>query len=371
MIRADGALLRKDSRTLAEHNRTSLFSGVETPAPHLAIDAARLTAYLAERLEGFAGPLDVKKFRGGQSNPTYRIASPRGAFVLRKKPAGVLLPSAHAIDREFRVIKALHAQGFAVPAPILFCADEAVVGTAFYLVEAVEGRVFWDVEMPGCAPEERCAVYDDVIDFLARLHTANVETLGLQDFGAPGDYLARQLSRWGRQFQSSRMGETPDMDWLMAALDERRPTRTGSAVVHGDFGLHNIIVRPDRPSIAAVLDWEIATLGDPLADLAHYLTAWYLPPDPEGLSVSSLVGRDLVALGIPEVDACVERYCATAGLSGFPDRDYYIAFALFRYAAIIQGILKRAHDGTAANRNVLHTPERVTLLAQAAGQLLP
>jgi aminoglycoside phosphotransferase (APT) family kinase protein len=347
-----------------------MFAGAEAPPEHLALDAQRLTAYLASRIPGWRGPADIKKFRGGQSNPTYRIETQGGVYVLRKKPGGVLLPSAHAIDREYRAISAVHEKGFPAPQPILFCEDEAVLGTAFYMVGFVGGRVFWDVEMPGCAPAERQAVYEHVIDTLARLHGFDIADLGLDDFGRREDYVGRQLSRWGKQYQAARMADIPDMDWLLETLQALRPPQSRSALIHGDYGLHNIIVAPESAQIRAVLDWEISTLGDPFADLAHHLMPYFLPPDPERASVSTLVGRDLKALGIPDVESTIARYCEQAGLDGFPNRDFYIAFALFRYAAIIQGILKRAQGGNAANKNMPHTQARVALLAATAKQML-
>jgi aminoglycoside phosphotransferase (APT) family kinase protein len=310
------------------------------------------------------------KFRGGQSNPTYRVSTPGGVYVLRKKPTGVLVPSAHAIDREFRVIQALHAHGFPTPAPILYCEDDGVVGTPFYLVSAIDGRVFWDVEMPEATPEERRAVYESVVDTLAQLHGYDVDQLGLSDFGPPGDYLERQITRWSRQASTSPTLEAPDLAWVAGALAERRPKQARRALIHGDYGLHNILIQPDRPQVAAVLDWEVSTVGDPLADLAHHLAPWFLPPDSERHSVSTLVGRDLGALGLPNLDEYSDRYCAQAGLARFTDRDFYVAFALFRYAAIIQGILERVHRGSAVNSNVLHTPHRVFLLAAQARRLL-
>jgi aminoglycoside phosphotransferase (APT) family kinase protein len=350
--------------------RTELFAGVEAPAPHLAIDGAVLSDYLASRIRGWRGPVEIKKFRGGQSNPTYRLETPGGTYVLRKKPGGVLLPSAHAIDREFRAISAVHAQGFPTPTPLLFCEDREILGTEFYVVEFVGGRVFWDAEMPGADAAQRTAVYGNVVDALARLHGFDVAELGLADYGKPGDYVGRQLSRWGKQYRTSQMADIPDMDWLLETLEKVRPAQLRNALCHGDFGLHNIIVHPDRPDLLAVLDWEISTLGDPLADLAHHLMPWYLPPDPERASVSTLVGRDLKTLGIPDVDSYIARYCEKSGMDGFPNRDFYIAFALFRYAAILQGILKRAAGGNASSKNMPHTQERVVLLAAAARRAL-
>jgi len=351
-------------------SRTEMFSGTQAPPAHLAIDAARLSDYLTGRIPGWRGPASISKFRGGQSNPTYRVETPERVYVLRKKPGGVLLPSAHAIDREFRAIAAVHAKGFPVPEPILYCADTEVLGTEFYIVGYIAGRVFWDVEMPGAAPAERAAVYGNVIAALARLHAFDIAELGLEDFGRKDDYTGRQLARWGKQYRAAQMADVLDMDWLLETLPARRPPQSRHALIHGDYGLHNMIIRADAPAIAAVLDWEIATIGDPFADLAHHLMPYFLPPDPERASVSTLVGRDLPTLGIPQLREYVEAYCTAAGIAEFPDMDFYIGFALFRYAAMIQGIMRRAQDGNAANANMPHTPARVALLAAAARRVL-
>ncbi len=351
-------------------SRTEMFSGTEAPPAHLVIDTDKLSAYVAGRIPGWRGPAEITKFRGGQSNPTYRVETPDRTYVLRKKPGGALLPSAHAIDREYRAIAAVHAKGFPVPEPILYCTDPQILGSEFYVVGYVGGRVFWDVEMPGLAPAERNAVYRNTITTLATLHAFDVGDLGLADFGRKDDYVGRQLARWGKQYQAAQMQDLPDMDWLLETLQARRPPQLRHALIHGDYGLHNIIIQPEAPGIAAVLDWEISTIGDPFADLAHHLMPYFLPPDPERASVSTLVGRDLAALGLPALDVYVAGYCEAAGLSGFSNMNFYIAFALFRYAAIVQGILKRAHDGNAANRNMPHTQSRVGLLAKLAKEVL-
>jgi aminoglycoside phosphotransferase (APT) family kinase protein len=334
------------------------------------IDPEKLSEYLTGRIPAWRGPATITKFRGGQSNPTYRIETPDRTYVLRKKPGGTLLPSAHAIDREYRAIAAVHAKGFPVPEPILYCENPEILGTEFYMVGYIGGRVFWDVEMPGSTPPERNAVYHKVITRLAQLHAFDIAELGLEDFGRKEDYVGRQLARWGKQYRAAQMQDLPDMDWLLETLEARRPPQLRVALIHGDYGLHNIIIQPGAPEIAAVLDWEIATIGDPFADLAHHLMPYFLPPDPERASVSTLVGRDLVQLGIPALNVYVAAYCEAAGLAEFPHMNFYIAFALFRYAAIVQGILKRAHDGNAANKNMPHTQARVGLLAKAAKQAL-
>ena len=283
---------------------------------------------------------------------------------------GVLQPSAHAIDREYRAISAMYRAGLLAARPILYSDDEDAVGTAFYLFEYIAARVFWCAEMPGAARAEREAVYDAVNACLARLHCFDIAAPGLEDFGRPDDYVGRQLHRWSTQYRAGRTADPPDMDWLIETLAARQPPQARASAIHGDDGLHNIIIHPSRPEAVAVLDREISTLGDLFADLAHHLMPYFLPPDRERHSVSTLAGRDLPALGVPDEQTYVDRHCARAGFDGFADQSYYIAFAMFRYAAIIRGILKRVREGSAANKTVLHTPERVALLARTARRLL-
>jgi aminoglycoside phosphotransferase (APT) family kinase protein len=350
-------------------DRQSLFSGTEQPAAHLKLDAAALEAYLHEPLLGFKGPLEIVKFKGGQSNPTYRISGGDRRIVLRRRPPGRLLESAHAIDREYRILSALHAIGFPVPRPHLYCADASVIGSEFYVVDYCEGRVFWNADMPGADRRTRETVYDEMSRLLARLHSLDVAALGLADFGKRGGYAARNLARWSKQYIESKLIDIPDMDWLMAALRERLPPEQRSVLLHGDFGLYNIIVHPEEPRILAVLDWEMATLGDPLIDLAHHIRAWWDPPDPINGSATSLVGLDLAALGIPDMTAYVARYFERSGTAPV-DMRFYMGFAQFRYAAMIQGILKRAQQGINASRRVLHTQARVVEIAALARRTL-
>jgi aminoglycoside phosphotransferase (APT) family kinase protein len=354
---------------MSNPSRQELFSGTEMPSELLALDAGRLEDWLESTVEGFSGPMTIEKFRGGQSNPTYRIATPERVYVLRKQPPGNLLPSAHAVDREYRVIEALYRAGFPVPRPFVYCDDREVVGTPFYVVAHVDGRLFWQVELPGVSAGDRAAIYDSMNETLAALHALDPVALGLGDFGRPGNYLERQFSRWSKQYRAAESEPLPDMDWLIETLPHFIPASSANRLVHGDFGLHNIMIHKTEPRVVAVLDWEIATLGDPLGDLGHHLTAWHLPPDPERASVSSLVGQDLDALGIPDADTYLDRYVARTGSAEF-DRGYILAFALFRYAAIIQGVITRSKAGTGVNTNMMHTQERVGLLAAAARKIL-
>lgn len=350
-------------------DRQALFEGTEAVPDRLALDTNRLRAYLREHVAGFDDSLEIKKFRGGQSNPTYKLTSRDRSFVLRRKPPGALLSSAHAIDREFRVITALHRVGFPVPRPYVYCADEAVVGTPFYIAEYVEGRVLWNADMPGVSPADRTVTYDGLNRCLADLHRFSITELGLGDFGRPGHYMSRSLDRWTKQYQASKLIDIADMDWLMSALRERLPKEEKTSLVHGDYGLYNVLLHPHKPEVIAVLDWEVSTIGDPLADLAWHTRPWWDLPDPHG-SATSLVGLDLKALCIPSQEEYIVKYCSRAGIEGFEHRSFYISYSQFRYAAIIQGILKRALDGVASNKTMLHTQERVVQIAAMARHTL-
>lgn len=349
-------------------SRQHLLTGTEEPPEHLRLDLDRLRAFLAPRLEGLDGPLTAAKFKGGQSNPTYLVTGPGARYVLRRKPPGPLVASAHAIDREYKVYAAVSAAGIPVPRPYLYCDDPDVVGTEFYVAEHVEGRVFWDAELPGMTPNERAALYDDLARVLAAIHSLEPEAIGLGDLARPQGYVRRNFERWARGYEASRLAAIPDMDWLIATLLDRLPADVPAAVLHGDFGLYNVIVDGTAPRLRAVLDWEMATLGDPLVDLAHHLRAWWEPRDDTG-GATSLAGRDLAALGIPTAQAQVEAYCRHRSIP-VPDLSVYVAYAQFRYAAMIQGILKRAATGTAAARTVLHNQERVAAVARLARQTL-
>jgi aminoglycoside phosphotransferase (APT) family kinase protein len=347
-----------------------MFSGTEMPPEHLVLDAESLARYLSKHLEGISGPLEIVKFKGGQSNPTYKITTRDCSYVLRRRPPGRLLPSAHALDREFRVLKALTQVNFPVPKPHLYCEDESVIGSAFYIVDFHDGRTFWNAEMPGLAAADRGAIYDEMNALFARLHDLDYAALGLGDYGKTGGYAARNLARWAKQYQESKLVDVPDMDWLLAELPKRLPAQESVALLHGDYGLYNIIVHPTQPKILAVLDWEISTLGEPLIDLAHHVRAWWDPPDPVRGSATSLIGFDLPKLGIPSMEEYIERYRRRRGLASLPDMTFYIGFAQFRYAAMVQGILKRAHVGNNASRHMLHTQDRVFLIAATARRTL-
>jgi aminoglycoside phosphotransferase (APT) family kinase protein len=342
-------------------NRQTIFGGTEPPPAHLALDPAVLRAYLAPRLPGMDGPIDAVKFKGGQSNPTYRLEGPGARYVLRRKPPGTLVATAHAIDREYRVTGALHSAGMPVPQPFLYCADQSVIGSEFYIAEYVEGRVFWQAELPGVSTSDRAIIYAEMNEVLARLHALDINAIGLGDLGRRTGYTERNLARWSDIYRKSALVPIADMDWLMDALAAQLPSEGQATFIHGDYGLYNLIIHPTEPRLLAILDWEMATIGDPLVDVAHHLRAWWDIPDLNG-SASSLVGFDLPALGIPKMESYLATYAGHRGIA-LPDLRFHLAYAQFRYAAMIQGILKRANDGTASSRVMLHRQERVFAIA--------
>ncbi len=326
------------------------------------LDETRLAAWATAHVPGFTGPLTVAKFAGGQSNPTYRVDSRSGAYVLRRKPFGTILPSAHAVEREYRLIAALHPAGFAVARPYALCEDRQVIGAPFYLMEMVEGRTFWDGSLPDMAQEERTAIYEAIVDTLAALHRIDPETVGLGDYGKPGNYFARQVERWTRQYRASQTDDLPEVEALIEFLPRTVPPQTQTSIVHGDYRIDNMIFAADRPQVLAVLDWELSTLGDPLADFSYFLMNWVT--EPEGRSgVKGLAGPET---GIPTIEAMVARYCAATGRDGVPDLDWYFAYNLFRLTGIVQGIKKRMLDGNASSAQAAKTVERLPGLAAAA-----
>lgn len=347
-------------------DRQESFSGTKDVATALRFEVPRLEAHLRGNLPGFAGPLSVRQFKGGQSNPTYFLETPARRYVLRRKPPGKLLPSAHAVDREFRVISALHTQGFPVAEPLLYCADEGVVGTPFYVMGFADGRVFWEPDMPGSNRAERAAVYDAMNATLARLHNFDPAAIGLSDFGKGENYIARQVDRWAKQYKASETERIEEMERLLAWLPENLPPAGPVRVVHGDYRLDNVIIAREEPAVVAVLDWELSTLGDPLADFTYHLMQWDMPPSETGAGVGTLLGQDLGALGIPERAAYVDAYVARTGLDPRPHLPNYLAYNFFRLAAILQGIVGRVRDGTAANENAGAMAHMVRPLAQKA-----
>jgi aminoglycoside phosphotransferase (APT) family kinase protein len=347
-------------------DRQQAFSGTKDVASALALDAARLENYLAAHVQGFAGPLSVKQFKGGQSNPTYLLETPARAYVLRRKPPGKLLPSAHAVDREYRVISALHAQDFPVAEPLLYCDDATVAGTAFYVMSFVDGRVFWEPQMPASNPAERAAVYDAMNETIARLHSFEPARIGLGDFGKGENYVARQVERWSKQYRASETQQIDAMERLIEWLPRHIPPTGPVRLVHGDYRLDNLIVARDAPRVIAVLDWELSTLGDPLADFTYHLMAWHMPQSESAAGTASLVGHDLGALGIPSMADYVDDYVLRTGLDPRSALPAYLAYNFFRIAAILQGIIGRVRDGTATSEFAPAKAELIRPLAQKA-----
>jgi aminoglycoside phosphotransferase (APT) family kinase protein len=340
----------------------TLFSGTVAPEGADVLDEAKLTAWMEANVEGFVGPLRQGKFAGGQSNPTYRIDAASGSYVLRRKPFGNLLPSAHAVDREFKAIAGLYPTGFPVAKPYGLCLDESVVGSWFYIMGMVEGRTIWDGAMPGSNPAERRATYDAMIDTLAALHNVDHIAAGLESYGKPGNYFGRQVDRWTKQYRASETETMPEMERLIEWLPRTLPEQTRTSVVHGDYRIDNMIFHPSEAKVIAVLDWELGTLGDPLADFTYVAMAWVT--DNGGRSGVQDVDRK--ALGIPELDEMVTRYCAATGRDGVPDMNWYFAYNFFRLAGIIQGIKKRVIEGTANSSHAQEMSERVKPLADTA-----
>ncbi len=347
-------------------DRQQAFSGTKEAATALRLDAGRLEAYLSEQVKGFAGPLTIKQFKGGQSNPTYLLETPARSYVLRRKPPGKLLPSAHAVDREYRVTRALHAHDFPVAEPLVFCADESVAGTAFYVMGFIEGRVFWEPQMPGSNPNERTAIYNSMNATIARLHTFDPTRIGLGDFGKGENYVARQVERWSKQYRASETEKIDAMEQLIDWLPKHIPHGGPVRLVHGDYRLDNLIVARNVPNVVAVLDWELSTLGDPLADFSYHLMAWHMPHSESAAGTASLVGRELPALGIPSMADYVDTYVARTGLDPRPALPVYLAYNFFRIAAILQGIIGRVRDGTATSEFAPAKAEMIRPLADKA-----
>lgn len=348
------------------------YTGTRPMAASHAFDVAALERWLAHELPGFHGPLTVEQFKGGQSNPTYKLVTPGGAWVMRSKPgpAAKLLPSAHAIEREYRVMQALAATAVPVPRMVALCEDEAVIGRAFYLMDFVAGRVLWDPALPGMSPAERAAIHDEANRVIAALHTVDVAAVGLADYGRPGNYFERQIARWSKQYQASVTEPIAEMerliDWLPQQLPAGARDESQVAVVHGDFRLDNLVFAPDAPRVVAVLDWELSTLGHPLADFSYHCMAWHIPPG----MFRGLGGLDLAALGIPSEADYVRRYCERTGRADpgalMADWNFYLAYNLFRLASITQGIAKRVVDGTASSAQAKATGAATRPLAELA-----
>jgi len=329
------------------------------------MDAAALEAWLRANVEGFAGPLHLSRFAGGQSNPTYRLDTPARSYVLRRQPSGRLLKGAHAVDREARVVNGLAPTGFPVAEVHALCADPSVIGASFYVQELIEGRVFWDARLPEVPREQRAGYYRAMAETHAALHAIDPVAVGLADYGRPGNYVARQIARWSEQYRLDHdAGRDPHMDRLIAWLPDALPPSAehGAAIVHGDYRIDNIIFDPVAPQVRAVIDWELSTLGHPLADFVYGAMTYHMPPH----IVAGLGGADLDALGIPAEEKFVAAYCARAGIDSIPDYDFYIAFNFFRIAAIFHGIKGRHVRGAAASANAAERARLFPELAELA-----
>ena len=339
-------------------------SGTTPVREGFGFDERALTDWMERHVAGFAGPLAVEQFRGGQSNPTYQLVTPSRRYVLRRKPTGQLLKGAHALEREARVLSALHGAGFPVPQMLGTSGEEPVIGTWFYVMEMVEGRIFWDATIPGVSRGERRALYDAMNATIAQLHRLDPQAIGLGDYGKPGNYFARQVGRWSMQYRDDQLaGRNPDMDAVIAWLEANMPEEDGaSSVIHGDFRIDNLIFHPTEPRVLAVLDWELSTLGHPLADFAYHAMMYHMPSH----IVAGLAGADLAALGIPGEQDYVARYCERTGRQAIPDYAYYMAFNFFRLAAIFHGIKGRVIRGTAANEKAQERAKAFPELARLA-----
>lgn len=327
------------------------------------LDGDSLARWLGENAALEGAIEKVVKFSGGQSNPTYRIESGGKSYVLRRKPFGKILPSAHAVEREFRLISALHPLGLPVAKPHALCEDEAVIGSPFYIMDMVEGRVFWDGALLDCAREERAPIYHAMVDTLARLHAVDPQEAGLGGYGAPGNYFERQVGRWTKQYRASQTDDLAAVERLIEFLPDSVPEQERTSIIHGDYRIDNLIYAPDAPEVRAVLDWELSTLGDPLADFTYLAMNWALPRQGRN---AQLGGLDLEELGIPSLEEITRRYCEATGRSSVPDMNWYFAYNLFRLVGILQGIKKRIIDGNASSKDAQKKAAMVEPLADAA-----
>ncbi|MEA3121256.1 MAG: hypothetical protein QOH33_802 [Paraburkholderia sp.] len=347
----------------------SAFVGTRAVAQDQRFDIDELCAWLRKHVDGFSGPLAVEQFAGGQSNPTFKLVTPMRSYVMRAKPGPVakLLPSAHAIEREYRVMHALIGSDVPVARMLALCEDEAVIGRAFYIMEHVDGRILWDPTLPAMTRDERAAIYDETNRVIAALHAVDVHSVGLADYGKPGNYLARQIARWSKQYEASQTEPIDAMNRLIEWLPEHVPqeardSQASIAIVHGDYRLDNLIFHPSEPRVLAVLDWELSTLGDPIVDFAYHVMAWHVDP----WQFRGIAGLDWATLGIPDEAHYIAQYCERTGSSIPADWNFYLAFNMFRIAAILQGILKRVTVGTAASAQAMDAGRRARPMAELA-----
>lgn len=335
--------------------------------PAHKFDEAKLANYLQAYLPGANQGIKVQQFQGGQSNPTFLLEIAGKRYVLRKKPPGKLLPSAHMVEREFQVINALGKTDVPVPTARLLCEDPEIIGTAFYVMDYVEGRVYSQPLLSDVAQEERMPIYQSMIETMAKMHNADWKAIGLEGYGKPDNYIARQVKRWGGQFEASRTHDMPAMDALMKWLPENIPADESTTIAHGDFRIGNLMLHPTESKVVSILDWELATLGHPLSDLAYCCLPYHMPVNVDG--AKGMVGADLKSLGLPEEQQLLDWYCQYTGRSGVPNWNYYIAFSLFRLAAIVQGVYHRALQGNASNADALEVGKRASLLAERGWEI--
>lgn len=338
------------------------FKGTKPVEDRHRLDDVALDAWMRANVEGYAGPLTINQFKGGQSNPTYQLVTPSRKYVLRKKPGGKLLPSAHAVDREFRVMSALYPTGFPVAKQYALCTDDSVLGAMFYIMEMVEGRILWNGALPEMSKEDRRTTYENKIATLAKLHSTDHVAIGLGDYGKPGNYFGRQIDRWSKQYKLSETENIDEMNRLIEWLPQTIPAGERTSIVHGDYRLDNMVLHESEPRVIAVLDWELSTLGDPLGDFTYYLMNWVMPHDGR----SGLGGVDLTPLGIPTLEETVKLYCDQTGRDGIAELDWYFSYNAFRLACILQGIAGRVRDGTAASAHAAQMIQRIRPLAAAS-----
>lgn len=343
-------------------SRQEEYEGTSEVRSGLEIDGNELDRYLAAHIDGYAGPLHIEQFKGGQSNPTYKLTTPTQIYVLRRKPPGKLLKSAHAMDREYKLLKALHPTGLPVARPYLLEEDETIIGTAFYVMEFVDGRILWESHLPGMSPHERAGLYDAMNETIARLHMIDHKEVGLGDYGKGGDYIRRQVNRWSEQYRQAETETIPAMDNLIDWLPDRIPTAEDVSVVHGDYRIDNLIFHPTEPKVRAILDWELSTIGHPLADFSYATMMWRLPPS----IFNGIRGLDLAALGIPSEQDYVAAYCQRTGRAEIPDWDIYMIYNIFRLASIAQGIMGRVKTGTATSAHAIANGKLARPLAETA-----
>ena len=338
------------------------FMGTKPVADGQRFDAVALEAWLGANVADFAGPLTVEQFKGGQSNPTFKLATPGRSYVMRAKPgpAAKLLPSAHQVEREYRVMKALAASEVPVAEMLALCDDEAVIGRAFFVMSFVEGRVLWDPSLTEMARPDRAPIFEEMNRVIAALHKVDAAAVGLADYGKPGNYFERQVGRWSKQYRASETEKIEAMDSLIDWLPRNIPPGEETSIVHGDFRMDNLIFHPTEPRILAVLDWELSTLGHPLADFAYHCMTWHMPSG----QFRGLGGLDLPALGIPTTEEYIKRYCERTGRTGIPHMPFYLAYNMFRMAGILQGIMKRVVDGTAASAQATMMGKQARPLAE-------